>query len=295
MAYVVSSPGSCGEFIQGYSEGSSFMVTCPIDRFSYALSGFGEKGDILPSKAEKAMKGTLRYLGEERTSLPLRLKSYIQKGKGMASSTADISAVSQAVALSLGRKLSEREIADIALSIEPSDATFFKGIVQFDYREGRLIREMGICPAMQILIYDCGGEVDTMQFNSRKDLVDLQKSNGKEVSRALTLFREGIRTQSTALIGKAASISSFANQKILFKKPLDDFYRLGLKEGGEGVICAHSGTVLGLILPPDRPAEAVRRHIDEAMKGRMTFLDLVHITNRGMEYRKCDMNDFEKL
>lgn len=59
----------------------------------------------------------------------------------MASSTADISAVSQAVALSLGRKLSEREIADIALSIEPSDATFFKGIVQFDYREGRLIRE----------------------------------------------------------------------------------------------------------------------------------------------------------
>ena len=154
---------------------------------------------------------------------------------------------------------------------------------------------MGICPAMQILIYDCGGEVDTMQFNSRKDLVDLQKSNGKEVSRALSLFREGIRTQSTALIGQAASISAFANQKILFKKPLDDFYHLGLKEGGEGVICAHSGTVLGLILPPDRKAEEVRRHIDEAMKGRMTFLDLVHITNRGMEYRKCDMNDFEKL
>ena len=30
MAYVVSSPGSCGEFIQGYTEGASFMVTCPI-------------------------------------------------------------------------------------------------------------------------------------------------------------------------------------------------------------------------------------------------------------------------
>lgn len=42
MAYVVSSPGSCGEFIQGYAEGSSFMVTCPIDRFSYAFPGLRE-------------------------------------------------------------------------------------------------------------------------------------------------------------------------------------------------------------------------------------------------------------
>ena len=295
MAYVVSSPGSCGEFIQGYGEGSSFMVTCPIDRFSYALSDFGAPGDSLPPKAEMAMERTLSYLGEEEKSLPLRLKSYIRKGKGMASSTADISAVAGAVALACGRKLSMRDIAKIALTIEPSDATFFKGIVQFDYREGRLIREMGICPAMQILIYDCGGEVDTVQFNSRKDLVDLQKSNGPAIREALSLFREGIEKQSSALIGRASSISAFANQKILYKKPLDDFYRLGLKEGGEGVICAHSGTVLGLILPPDRKAEEVRRHIDEAMKGRMTFLDLVHITNRGMEYRKCDRNDFEKL
>lgn len=36
MAYIVSSPGSCGEFIQGYSNGTSFMVTCPINRYSYA-------------------------------------------------------------------------------------------------------------------------------------------------------------------------------------------------------------------------------------------------------------------
>ena len=31
MAYIVSSPGSCGEFIQGYMDGISFMVTCPIN------------------------------------------------------------------------------------------------------------------------------------------------------------------------------------------------------------------------------------------------------------------------
>ncbi|WP_288930832.1 GHMP kinase [Dialister succinatiphilus] len=294
MAYVVSSPGSCGEFIQGYAEGSSFMVTCPIDRFSYAFSGFEGEGEPLPPKALSAVEKTMAYLGEEKR-VPLKLKSHILKGKGMASSTADISAACQAAALACGRKLSEREIADIALSIEPSDATFFKGVVQFDYREGRLIREMGLCPAMQILVYDCGGEVDTMLFNSRNDLVDLQKSNETKIKEALSLFKEGIRLQSLDLIGRAASMSSFANQKILYKKPLEDFYHLGLEQGGKGVICAHSGTVLGLILPMEKDAMAVKNFLDKEMKGRISFLDLVHITNQGMQCRKCDIHDFEKL
>jgi L-threonine kinase len=270
------------------------MVTCPIDRFSYAFSGFDGRGEALPPKALSAVEKTMAYLGEEKR-VPLKLKSHILKGKGMASSTADISAACQAAALACGRKLSEREIAAIALSIEPSDATFFKGVVQFDYREGRLIREMGLCPAMQILVYDCGGEVDTMLFNSRNDLVDLQKSNEAKIKEALSLFKEGIRLQSLDLIGRAASMSSFANQKILYKKPLDDFYHLGLEQGGKGVICAHSGTVLGLILPMEKDAMAVKNFLDKEMKGRISFLDLVHITNQGMQCRKCDIHDFEKL
>ena len=55
MAYVVSSPGSCGEFIQGYAEGASFMVTCPINRYAMAL--VDEKAeDALPDKAEEALR-----------------------------------------------------------------------------------------------------------------------------------------------------------------------------------------------------------------------------------------------
>ena len=48
-----------------------------------------------------------------------------------------------------------------------------------------MIREMGHCPDMQILIYDCGGEVDTMSFNNRKDLISLQKSNQTEIEKAM--------------------------------------------------------------------------------------------------------------
>ena len=77
MAYVVSSPGSCGEFIQGYAEGASFMVTCPINRYAMAL--VDEKAeDALPDKAEEALRKTLAYLGEtDRPSV--RLISSIPK------------------------------------------------------------------------------------------------------------------------------------------------------------------------------------------------------------------------
>ena len=283
MAYVVSSPGSCGEFIQGYAEGASFMVTCPIDRYAMAL--VDEKAeDALPDKAEEALRKTLAYLGEtDRPSV--RLISSIPKGKGLASSTADISAVAEAVALSFGRKLSMEEIAHIALSIEPSDATFFEGIVQFDYREGKAIRSLGLSPAMDILIYDCGGEIDTMSFNSREDLIALQKSNEKDIAHALRLFEKGIAEKSIDLIGEAASISAYCNQKILYKKQLADFHRIGLSLGGKGVICAHSGTVLGLILPPGMEALPLREKLEDTVEG-ITFLDLVSLTNRGMQVEK---------
>ena len=281
MAYVVSSPGSCGEFIQGYANGSSFMVTCPINRYAKALVTENAK-EILPEKAKQAALKTLAYLGAANEMPKVELISSIPKGKGLASSTADISAVSQAVALSLGRKLSAEEIAHIALSIEPSDATFFEGIVQFDYRQGKLIRPMGLCPAIDILIYDCGGEVDTMTFNSRNDLIALQKSNEKEIAKAVSLFERGIRQQSIENIGKAASISAFCNQKILYKKQLDDFYRVGVAAGGKGIVCAHSGTVLGLILPHGTDEKPIRQILEKEIE-HIEFLDYVSVTNQGMQ------------
>ena len=294
MAYIVSSPGSCGEFIQGYMDGISFMVTCPINRYSYAMSQFDGPGDRLPKKAALAVKKTLNYLGEEDRDIPIRLKSNILPGKGMASSTADISAVAQAVALSCGKRLTAHEIADIALSIEPSDATFFNGIVRFDHRGGTLIQQIGDCPPLKILIYDCGGEIDTVDFNTRAYLVDLQKENEKYIKIALNLFRKGIQNGSIDEIGRASSISAFANQKILYKKQLNRFYKVGMQVGGKGIICAHSGTVLGLIVSADGDIENMKQSINEYMGKDFSYLDSVEIINQGIIDRKCDANEFDK-
>lgn len=289
MAYIVSSPGSCGEFIQGYSNGTSFMVTCPINRYSYAWVNEKTTESLLPGKAQEAVKKTLECLNYRR-NVSIGLQSVIPYGKGMASSTADISAVCQATAIALGKRLTDMDIAQIALSIEPSDATFFEGIMQFDYREGTLIRRLGHAPIMNILIYDCGGEIDTLLFNSRSDLLKLQQENETEIKKAFDLFLHGMEQQSLEDIGKAATMSAYANQKILYKKSLDEFYSIGTKAGGKGVICAHSGTVLGLIVSIEDDISSIKKEMDEIAS--ITYLDSVTVTNEGMQIRKGNIDDF---
>lgn len=282
MAHVVCSPGSCGELVQGYGWGSSFMITCPVDRYSRAESRLSASPSRLPAKSDAARALTLRYLGKEHLSVDVHLTSDIPVGKGMASSTADITAVCQATALACGCVLSPEEIAAIAIAIEPSDATFYPGIVQFDYRGGTVIRRLGPSPAAQILVYDCGGEVDTLAFNSRKDLVAMQKENEADIRKAVALCLEGLRSGSVDQIGEAATISAFANQKILYKEALEPFYEAGRRAGGRGVIAAHSGTVLGLLLAAADDADAARHAMDRALGGAVNFVDCVRITNDGM-------------
>ncbi len=282
MIHIVKSPGSCGEFIQGYMDGSSFMVTCPIDRYSVAEAREGKLISRLPKKAESARRRTLEKLGMSGRSVDVRLCSEIPLGKGMASSTADISAVCQAAALACGRKLTPEEIAEIAISIEPSDATFYDGIVQFDYRKGRLIKKLGKAPPMQILIFDCGGEVDTLLYNSRKDLVSLQKENEPEIRRAVSLFEKGMREGNPALIGEAATISAFANQLLLYKSALEPLYETAKQAGALGIAAAHSGTVLGVIAAAGADVKEMRNMISYRLGDLVTYLDCVNVTNLGM-------------
>lgn len=296
MVYVAVAPGSCGEFIQGYAWGHSFMVTCPIDLYSYAegrqrtmeemRQGEAEK---LPEKSEKARARTMKYLGGENGTVNIRLTTEIPVGKGMASSSADISAVCQASAMALGKHLSSEEIGRIAVSIEPSDAVFYRGIVQYDYRKGMLIRRLGECPEAKLLVFDCGGSVDTLAFNSRKDLVALQQANEKEIRRAVDLFSEGIGRRDLQLIGRAATISAFANQKILYKENLAAFWEAGQKTGGHGVVAAHSGTVLGLLISPDADDVEIRERMAEELGDSVSYIRCVRVTSEGMRlYEKAE-------
>ncbi|MBE0478760.1 GHMP kinase [Candidatus Aerophobetes bacterium] len=252
----VKVPGSCGELVQGRIDGVSFHITCPVKIFSHIFafsSNEGEKIDFPPGKvkAGAAVKKMLYFLNEETLSLSLRIYSKIPVGKGMASSTADIAGSCQAVANLFGKKIIPSEIARIAAEIEPTDGIMYKGVVCFDHIRGILIEELGYPPPMKILIIDRGGKVDTLSFNRRKDLHILHKVNEQLIKEAYTLVKEGIKRENPELVGVGATLSSLCNQIILYKPELYKIVCLSRKMGALGVNVAHSGTVMGILLPFD--------------------------------------------
>ena len=296
MKVTVKAPGSCGELAQGTIDGEHFLITCPIDVYSEVTVG---TLDCMPSnvgnKVNTAINKTKQYLQVEGRHFEVKVKSDLPLGKGMASSSADISATCQSIALSVGRALSPDEIADIALSIEPTDGIFYPGIVLFDHVHGRIRKPLGDALPICIAIFDVGGEIDTLHFNQRHDLKKLNQENESEVRQAMKLIMEGLSNKDISLIGKGATISALANQKILYKPYLEDMITIALSWGAVGVNIAHSGTVVGVLFPMDK-VENCPPCIEEIQRtcSGVHYLRTAKFVSGGLTKQEGDCNDWEQ-
>ena len=249
MNVQVIAPGSCGELVQGTIDGQPFLVTCPVSLYSrVTVSTESLPGPLTADpKTLAAVEKTKKYLKRQQDKLQVTVCSELPVGKGMASSSADISAACLATALCLGRKLTNDEIADLALAIEPTDGIFYDGIVMFDHVSGRIRKSLGQPPEIQIAVFDAGGEVDTLCFNRRSDLAVLNSEKEPQVRQALAWVSQGLAEGNAALIGAGATLSARANQSILFKACLETVVDVSQGYGAIGVTAAHSGTVLGVM------------------------------------------------
>ena len=250
-----AAPGTCGELAQGLLNGIHCMVTCPIDMYSLATvelspRDIGVSGPVDCPKARQAVQVTLDCLQKPAMGATLWLESPLPRGKGMASSTADVAAAIVATASALGRGLSPTQIAEIALAVEPSDGIMLPGIALFDHRAGRIALTLGPPPPMRVVILDFGGDVDTGEFN-RVDHDDVLKSLEPDMAKAVRHIEDGIRFGDPARIGEGATLSALANQQVLFNPHLEAVLELSEQVGAVGVNVAHSGTVLGMLLRDD--------------------------------------------
>ena len=250
-------PGSCGELAQGMLDGGYFLVSCPIDMYStatVALSpGSGRvEAPVDAPKSRQAVELTLAHFGVHDMDARLSLSSPLPRGKGMASSTADVSAAIAATATALGTStdMTPATIAKIALKVEPSDGIMLPGIAVLDHRQGSIAKTLGAPPPMRVVVLDFGGGVDTLAFNGVNRDVALKRLQ-PEFREALTLIERGIRNGSAADIGAGATRSAVANQQLLYKPQLDAVLQLAHDVGAVGVNAAHSGTVLGLLFEDD--------------------------------------------
>lgn len=246
---TVRAPGSCGELVQGTINGENFLITCPVNIYSEVavVSAIQPLDKCAYVKVRKAITKTKEYLNIKNIDYDFHISSQLPIGKGMASSSADISAACQAVALSQGKLLTPAEIADIALAIEPTDAIFYPGILMFDHVNGQIRHNLGTPPEIDIAVFDVGGEIDTLHFNRRDDLPVLNKEKEETVKVALNLVIDGLARSDINLIGQGTTLSALANQSILFKPNLEGIIKLSKKFNAAGVNVAHSGTVLGVL------------------------------------------------
>ena len=265
MRATVRCPGSCGELVQGTVAGMNFLVTCPVTLYSQVsvdLSAECETPWRIGDKTLEAVRRTLEYLELPWQQVGVRVESELPLGKGMASSSADISAACLATALASGRQIEPDKICDIALSIEPTDGIFLPGITLIDHVTGKVRRCLGDPPAITMAIFDVGGEVDTIDFNQRSDLALLNLAKEPQVLDALQMVEEGLRTGDCGLIGEGATLSALANQTILFKPALEGIIELSRSFGAIGVNAAHSGTVIGVMFA-DVAAKGIGACVEE--------------------------------
>lgn len=296
MRVTVKAPGSCGELAQGTIGGKNFLITCPIDLYSEVTVKSHKSITQLSvgSKVISAIQKTLHYL-QITDHFTVTVNSELPIGKGMASSSADISATCQSIALSSGKLLSPDEIANIALSIEPTDGIFYPGIVLFDHVKGHIRQYLGNAIPMYIAIFDVGGEIDTLHFNQRSDLEKLNQANELQVQEALNLIVEGLTKKDAALLGKGTTLSALANQTILFKPHLEEMINISLSWGAVGVNIAHSGTVVGILFPINKliNCSPCIKEISRYCTG-VKFLRTVQFISGGLMKQEGDNDDWKQ-
>ncbi|WP_182187490.1 hypothetical protein [Pectinatus frisingensis] len=244
---TVKVPGSCGELVQGVIDGEPFLITCPINMFSTAIIIDNGVKNVLKSKASKALKIFCTEFGLDAELLNVKLQTQLIKSKGMSSSSADIAAVCKAAAIAFGIDITAEKIAQIAARVEPTDGVFCDGIVKFNHITGEVLQYLGTPPPLKILVFDCGGSVDTIVFNQRGELPYLNEKKEEQVKQALELVEYGVKYKNAAAIGKGATISALANQDILCKEDLEVIIDIAEKCNAVGVNIAHSGTLIGVL------------------------------------------------
>ena len=263
-------PGVCGELVQGILDGVYYLVTCPIDFFSRVTvelhpvkPGAGSPRVDAPDDCAKtacAVAQTLLRLDRSDLSAKVSVGNPIPRSKGMGSSSADLAAAITATGLALGTELEPETVAEIALGVEPTDGVMVPGLAMFDHREGRIKDSIGRPPPMEIVALDFGGTVDTLEFN-QTDRGGLWREIEEETTEALELVRAGVERCEPALIGRGATISAWAGQRILPKTMLPAVADFAKSVGAVGVNVGHSGTIIGVLLDarPRRGKSAFRQ------------------------------------
>ena len=268
-AATARAPGVCGVLAQGVLGDMPFSVTCPVDFFSRVRvlltsdgPGVAATGDC--EKTVAAVRRTLGHLRRAKVRAEVRVSSPIPRGRGLGSSSADLAAAIAATATALGEELSPYDIAQIALSIEPTGGVMMPGLALFDHRAGMVRESLGVPPPMEIVAMDFGGPASS----SMDDRTRRWKAVSEWTDEALSLIRRGVSEGSPTLVGQGATVAAEAGSRIEARPRLEDLVAFAREVGAVGVNGGHESGVSGLLLDATQ-----RRGKSTYIKAKQAFPD----------------------
>ncbi|TAK77350.1 MAG: kinase [Gammaproteobacteria bacterium] len=253
MLGVGSASGKFGELLQGElpEKDSHFLVSFPISHFSIARFSYlnSDKNiTIFPPHKIKSItlaKKIMTYFGLSQ-GWQLTIFSQIAEGKGLGSSTADLVACARAITNAVRMHLPMKVFLKFLKEIEPSDGVMYEGAVCFYHRKVRLHSRLNCFPNLMIAGMDEGGSIDTVKFN--QELRSYTLKERKEYAVLLDEIISATKNSNIKKIGAISTRSAILNQQINPKRNLDYFINICNTIEGIGVISAHSGTYIGIIL-----------------------------------------------
>lgn len=245
MAISFFYPGSAGEILQGKVEGRDVLVSFPVNLYTRVEIFEGEFNGREAQEYVKSFmffKNILKRWGMDREkNLCFKINSKIPKGKGFASSTADLCALYHCLVRYFKRKFDITELVEEALRIEPTDSIVFNRATLFDYKNGKYYKILGDYIKFFIYVFEGKEEVDTIKFNLSV------KEPLAEVDDLLPVLKKAIYEKDVRLISRVSTESIKRNQKRLYYPVLDEVISIMKKTGGLGIIGGHSGNFLGII------------------------------------------------
>ncbi len=282
--------GTFGELLQGSLPGDEghFLVTLPINRFSYATFFKNNRaGSVIvkpphKTKSRDLALSILEAIAPEHGG-ELLLRGDLEEGKGLASSSADLVATARAIAAALGKEVDLNVLLTCMGRLEPSDGVMFDSCIVFHHRRVWPGQVLGSPPSIRIFAIDEGGTIDTVLYN--KHLASYTPSEEQEYSSLLDRLASAFHDRDLRLLGEVCTCGAYLNQKRNPKKMFETVKAIGDRCGALGVVVTHSGTVLGLMLSHyDDAFEEKEAQIKAALsqlEGRVMTVDSLCYNKQG--------------
>lgn len=246
-------PASCGELI-GAGFWAAKLVSCPVEWYSTVeVSSGSPLADERP--LSRAMVERLlqhwQYPAHVSQDIRIDIHSTIPIAKGMASSTADIAATAIATAHHLGHQLDEATLAQLCVSLEPTDSTVFRQLTLLIITTHPLRSPVKRSPTSTCWFSKARKRYARQTITGSRAKAGLQ-AGAPALKRAWEKVQEACSSQNPYRMGEAATLSAIASQMLLPKPDFDSLLSLVEECDLYGVNVAHSGSVVGLMLDRTR-------------------------------------------